>query len=366
MPKLTPAVTVKVLKALQRGEEVADGGCPGLRARAGAGGVTWSMMVRTATGRIRVPLGEWPTIGVPEARELAAHVKKSAKIEHDPKGDVKKPDLFTLDKVIDLYGELGDPPAKTWPDIQRRTRMVFKEALELPVTTPELLQQVADRYPSRGQASVAVRYLKPILRWAVKRGYTPKGVGTELEQPVRTKRRERVLSDDELSRVLPALARTGHDAGARTMLLTACRVEEVCGMNAAELKDELWTIPGERRKNGKQLIVPLSSPTVELIGAQSPGAFTFRGVKGARLQNWDDWQKRVFDRTKTEGWHRHDLRRTAATLMGRQGVPHAIVEIALGHTDPHTQLAGVYNQWRYPKEHKEALELLAAALARYE
>lgn len=363
MPKLTPPVTVSVLKALKPGEEVADGGCPGLRARHRGGRVVWSVMVTDARqAKKRVELGPWPEIGVPEARARAAHAKSFSKAP----AQVKETALPLLNEVITLYGELGDPPAKTWPDIQRRTRLVFRELLDQPVTGSERLQQVADRYPSRGQASVAVRYLKPILNWAGKRGYAPKGLGLELEQPVRVKRRERVLSDDELSRVLPALGRTGHDAVARTLLLTACRLEEVCGMVPAELKDGLWTIPGARRKNGKELIVPLSSPTIELIAEQSPGALVFRGERGARVQNWDDWQKRTFDRTKTEGWHRHDLRRTAATLMGREGVPHAIVEVVLGHTDPHTKLAGTYNKWRYPKEHKEALDLLAEALRKYE
>lgn len=51
-----------------------------------------------------------------------------------------------------------------------------------------------------------------------------------------------------------------------------------------------------------------------------------------------------------------------ATLLGDAGVAPHIIEVVLGHKDPHTQLAGVYNKSRYFKEPKEALELLSGVI----
>jgi len=68
----------------------------------------------------------------------------------------------------------------------------------------------------------------------------------------------------------------------------------------------------------------------------------------------------MFALTHTNGWQRHDLRRTSATLLGGMGVAPHIVEIVLGHAEPHSQLAGIYNQSRYEREHRDALMQLAA------
>lgn len=361
MPKLTPPISVKALRDLKLDEEIADGGCPGLRARLFSTGVNWSVMVVENGKRKRVSLGPWPEIGVPEARALAAKAKAaSSAIKSEPA-------FRLLDEVIDLYGELGDPPEKSWADMEHRTKMVFAPALRQPVTTPEELQKVADAYPARGQASVAVRYLKPILKWAGKRGYAPRGVGLELEQPVKTGVGERVLAGWELKAVLPHLGQHHHDGVLRMILLTACRREEVAAMTVEEIKGDIWRIPGTRRKNGKELLVPITEPMQGLIDAQErKSGRLFIGPKGKPLANWHRYQLKLFQLSGTEGWHRHDLRRTAATLLGDEGVPPAIVEIVLGHKDPHSELAGVYNKSRYLKLHRETLETLSQIVARHE
>lgn len=63
MPKLTPPITITSLKALSLGKELADGGCPGLRARRNAQGVSWSLMAYDAGGaRTRIDIGTWPEL----------------------------------------------------------------------------------------------------------------------------------------------------------------------------------------------------------------------------------------------------------------------------------------------------------------
>jgi integrase len=65
--------------------------------------------------------------------------------------------------------------------------------------------------------------------------------------------------------------------GARALellILTVCRTSEVLGARWSEvnLADKLWTIPAERMKAGKEHIVPLSPPAVEILQALKPGA----------------------------------------------------------------------------------------------
>ncbi len=112
-------------------------------------------------------------------------------------------------------------------------------------------------------------------------------------------------------------------------------------------------------------MIPLSRQACELLAALGPGdpdGFIFTGRNGAKLQNWRRWQAAINERSGTAGWHRHDLRRSAATILGEAGIPPHIVEIVLGHAEPHSQLAGVYNKSRYLSEHRAAMQLLADQL----
>lgn len=355
MPKLAPAVSVKALRLLEPGQEVSDGGCPGLRARALASGVVWSVMIVDAGVRRRVDIGHWPDIGVPEARERAAKLKAGTKI-------VRKTDLFTLDRIIQLYGRDRGGVRVSWPEAERNVRKVFAPMLERNDLSLQELQRTADAYPAKQSAGAAVRYIKPILKWAAKRGYAPRV--DDLEQPARVQKRNRVLSDEELMKVLPVLEKTGHDGAARMMLMTACRREEVCAMRFEDIIEDVWYVPAQIRKNKREHIVPLSVDAQTVVGAQGrTSGLVFLGDKGKPLQNWNRWQEKIYARTGTEGWHRHDLRRTAATLLGKNGVAPFVIEMVLGHKHAHNDLASIYNQSRYDKEVGEALQLLSDLLS---
>jgi integrase len=151
------------------------------------------------------------------------------------------------------------------------------------------------------------------------------------------------------------------------MLLTACRREEA---GAARWRDvdfdaSTWTIP--ETKNGKKHVVPLSRQAAGLLAGMKPNGakpedLIFSTTGGLRLANWDKGTQPVQTASKTEGWTRHDLRRTAATLMGELGEQPHVIEAALNHAAVHSQLAATYNQARYRPEVETALQRLADAL----
>jgi hypothetical protein len=93
-----------------------------------------------------------------------------------------------------------------------------------------------------------------------------------------------------------------------------------------------------------------------------PDTLVFGTITGRRLTNWDRAQKDIHEATSTTGWHRHDLRRSGATMMGELGVLPAIIESALNHSVVHTQIAAVYNQSRYRPLVSAALQQLADLL----
>jgi hypothetical protein len=55
-------------------------------------------------------------------------------------------------------------------------------------------------------------------------------------------------------------------------------------------------------------------------------------------------------------WNPHDLRRTAATLIARLGVPRFIIERVLNHRD--SSVGGIYDRYSYANERKDAVTKL--------
>ena len=53
--------------------------------------------------------------------------------------------------------------------------------------------------------------------------------------------------------------------------------------------------------------------------------------------NWDRTQDTINRASGTSGWHRHDLRRTAATILGQLGVKPAVTDTLLCHLNPYNR-----------------------------
>ena len=100
-------------------------------------------------------------------------------------------------------------------------------------------------------------------------------------------KRERVLSDTEIGEIWRAAGDAASPYGTiiRLLLLTGQRRGEVAGMAWSEISDDLaiWTLPGERTKNGAAHTVPLSAPARDLLRALLLDHGNKRGVNGGLL-----------------------------------------------------------------------------------
>ena len=138
-------------------------------------------------------------------------------------------------------------------------------------------------------------------------------------------------------------------------------------MSAGEVNGQVWTIPATRAKNGRARIVPLPLQAVDLLRGAStlkPDALVFPSKGGGVLSNWDRETKRLHRLSGTSGWHRHDLRRAVATLLGDLGFAPHVVSVVLGHAHIAEGATAVYARSRYQREHREALQALADEIDR--
>jgi integrase len=387
MPKHVPPLSAKALAAVRPGSdpiELVDGHVPGLRVRVYPSGArAWSLNIRDATGtRRRFDVGS--DIGLAEARRKAEELRRSIRQGADPtterraarqRTQAAREGVGTLGAVFDTYYSKGPGRGqKRADDSLDVLKAVFASLLDKPALDVKQveLQRAADDWRSPATASLAVRVVRPVLKWAERRGRITKGTH-DLETVSKVGKRDRVLTRDEIKAIWPHL-RGQHGAVMRWLAWTACRRDEAAGMTWGEIKGDIWTIPKERAKNGSARSIPLPRQAVEALGARGAlTALVFPSKRGGVLSNWDRVGKQLQAASGTEDWHRHDIRRTAATLLGDLGFAPHVVAAVLGHADltagtgmEQVKLTGgatgIYLKSRYAQEHRLALQALADEL----
>ena len=404
--RLTDTAITKAAKevaASKARHDLADAGEPGLRMRLtppskrfSDGTKSWILAMRDGDGRMRrFQIGGYPAIGIAAAREKARALRVQVKGGADPIKEARRrraitraaaDGVGTLKALLDLYGpalpvkngaaaETPKPKPigpgatlKSWLTGRARIERVFRRLLSRPLENIKAadLQIEADSYASAQIAASAVRCIRPVIKWGAGRGYIGEAAAA-VKPPAQVRRRDRVLTRQELHALLPHLTNSENPyrLALRFMLLTLARREEVAGARwrDMDLQEEALRLP--TTKNGLPHVVPLSRQAMKIIqsiGSGKPDALVFAARGGGRLTNWDRETKLVMTASGTGGWTRHDLRRTGATMLGELGVEPHIVESALNHAVVHSSLAATYNQARYRQQVRNALQMLADRL----
>jgi integrase len=385
--KLTDSGITKATKdAADAGlrKELVDAGCAGLRLRiAPSGRRNWMLACRDRHGRMRrFMLGDYTDMGLAEARIEARSLRVKVREEGaDPTLDRKRDRAIgaaaragegTLKAMLALYEDKHGKKLKSWSHSRKRVDLVFASLMDRPVAalTAADFQMAADSYKSSNSAAFAVRTIRPALKWcaAPGRNYVKAELAL-LSQPESVKPRRRVLSRDELSRILPALKSSDrpHARCIRLLLLTLTRLNEAASARWGDfdLEAKTWSISDT--KNGQPHTVPLSRQAMALLEGMKPKdavdeSLVFSTAAGTPLGNWDRETKAIHSMSKTSLWHRHDLRRTGATMLGEMGELPDIIEAALNHASIRSPLAATYNRSRYRPQVAAALQRLADAL----
>jgi integrase len=388
MPVRVAPLSARGVAALRPGEEKSDGLLFGLRVRCtSVGELSWSLLVAdTAGAKRRFSVGTG--LSLAEARQQATMLRQKIREGVDPGEERRVKRRLGQDarKGIGTLGELVDRYYETGPGVSLRTKrdqkgiirhvfapLLVKPGLEL---TRLAVQLCADDHPSAASGSTALASLRPILRWAAKRGLAADDRWRELERPVVHTHRQgrRHLAEADLARLWPLW--TGpYGTAAKFILLTGVRLREATGATWSEfdLDAATWTIAAERRKDTRSrrkvtmepqqsLLIPLSRQAVDLVRGASrhgDGDLVLTGRRGGALVNWQRWLRSLATTSGINGWSPHTLRRTCATLCGELGAPPHVIDAILGHRVVGGALQNLYRRNRYLSEHRNALQGLA-------
>jgi integrase len=176
--------------------------------------------------------------------------------------------------------------------------------------------------------------------------------------------RQRILSDDELRAVwrTAGASRTSFARLVQFILLTAARRAEAAEMEWAELDGDIWTLPAIRNKAKVDLKRPLVPEALAVMPPRGASRFVFPSTRHGPVAGFTEHRKAFYAASGTSGWHIHDLRRTAKSLMSRAQVRREWSEECLGHLPP--GIVATYDVSAYLPEKRQAYEALAALLGR--
>jgi integrase len=175
--------------------------------------------------------------------------------------------------------------------------------------------------------------------------------------------RDRVLSEHEIRTLWTAWEAEGSVTSAvfRMLLLTAQREVEVLQLRWDDITGPWWTVPAGIVKNKLAHRVYLGAEALVLLAAleakTGSGDWVFASPrrKGAPIASVNKAKERFRSATEIIDWRPHDLRRTAATYMGRVGVSRAVIARVLNHLD--SGVTSVYDRSTGEHEIEAALRL---------
>jgi integrase len=204
----------------------------------------------------------------------------------------------------------------------------------------------------------------------------------DVPAPFEETERDRVLTDDELRRVLKAADGLGtYQRGFVLLLaLTGQRRTECARMAWADvdMQKAVWTIPAEKSKNALLHEVPLTDMAMSVLEAlpRLKSQFVFPGARTIKNGVVVDVPIGGFGRVKAVLDKRlaqdggpdmarftfHDFRRTASTIMARLKVPRLTISLVLNHAEG--GVTRIYDRYAYLDEKRAALEKLANHIER--
>ncbi len=412
MAKPLTIKTVENAKAGTSRAEIADGGIGLYLVIQPSGTKSWAYRYRFQGTPRKLTLGAYPLIPLADkrdengrvivkgARTLAAMAREEIEQGRDPAGDKKviaeegaDRDLFPVAfaRFIEKYAK---PKNRGW---QETARLV---GLKLDPETEELVQvkgglaakwatrrvqdiakrdiiDLLDAITERGAGFTANRTLAALRRffgWLVERDVLPVSPCAGVKRPAVENQRDRVLSDDEIKTLWQACETEAYPFGrvAQLLLLTGQRKSEVSDAVDAEIDRDksLWTIPGERTKNGEVHTVHLCATAKEIIKTlpriKSERGYLFTTTGLSPVSGFskgkceiDAAMEKVTGEEPAD-WRFHDLRRTVASGMARLGVKLEVIEKVLNHkSGSFAGVVGVYQRHGYDAEKKQALEAWA-------
>jgi integrase len=380
MPRVLTQRAVDASRPRSKRYGLRDGLVPGLQLIVQpTGHKAYALFVRIHGKQVKLHVGNAGVLSLGQARDGARHKLAMIARGEDPRAVKREaqPAPETFETVARRFIERhAKPHTKSW---RLTERLIARELLPrwngrpLASITKSDVISLIDTILDRDAPIMANRVLAVVRRffnWCTERDLIEFSPVSRLRAPSRELRRDRSPSDDEVVQIWRAANELGYPFGSvvKLLILLGQRREEISGMRWSELDDALtmWTLPKERVKNRIAHEVPLSTAAREILQKLprfNNSDFIFTTTGTTPVSGFSKAKQRLdaMISPPLPAWTLHDLRRVAASGMGRLGVSLPVVEKVLNHTSGSFRgVAGIYMRHDFAQEKKEALEVWSA------
>jgi len=324
-------------------------------------------------------IGEYPEIGLAEARELAKRVNISVADGHNPAADRRrnrnKPDAMTIADLAEAYKAEYLPNKKESTQITYTSRInkIVRKFGKVPVD--ELsgrdikvwLRSVAEKHPISANRLQAI--LSSMYSHATEpdQGYTTNHPLKGMKKISEERQREPDYSNDDIRSLWEAFEEQAEPLQSllKMLLLTGQRLGETRRMKWADIDPDrgIWIIPKEETKGGRTHTVPLSKTLIDLLEnvhmltGKSDYVFLSPMKENEPLAHFFGAVKRIRKYEGLEGFRIHDLRHIAITGMISLGIDMVHVGKTVAHKGLGKEyvITSRYAHYEYLDEKKIAL-----------
>jgi len=361
-----------------------------------AGTATWILRYRTAGRAKELTIGNFPDIGLAEARKIARERRAEVDKAGDPAADKRRMKAlalkdWTIRELIDDYREkiLSGLAASTQKGYGRsllRIQSRLGSYAVSKVTALDIVEMIEYIDAPWVESRMLLTTAKMLFKHAAGRKLVPanpcSGIDlTALMGKRPAKRRRLMLSREELLLLMRAEMNRENALVIRLLLATAVRSGELrtAQWSHFDFDQDVWSIPAT--KTGPGIQIPLTAPVKawlrELRQKSAGSAFVLpaRGdyknastqgdrpinpnTIGAAIEFWLSEYK-----PKVRRFTPHDLRSTAKSQMRALGVSVEVSEMCLNHKLP--GIEGIYDVHTYFDERKQALTVWSDFLLQVE
>jgi len=276
-----------------------------------------SFFVQFGSQRRLKTIGRWPNISLRIARQNAKQILIS------PPPLTKN---VSFDEARSAY--LEDCATRLRPSTVERYHYSLK-----PIAAKTL-----EGVPKNLTDPHQIATLKAFFNWCIERELTERN--PYLRRKAMVRERDRVLTDDEVARLM-AYEHQPYSDIVKLLCLTGQRRSQIVNFRLEWIDGDMVTFPSTIMKSGRSHTIPLTGYGRIL------SQFSFNG--------WSKAKKRIERHTGVTDWVLHDFRRYFSSTMARLGVPLHVTEQLLDHRSQITGVAAIYNRYSFLPEMRDAL-----------
>lgn len=369
------------LKALKHKPEqeqhFGDISCKGLSLKVTKKGIkSFSYTFRLGVKTGRVTLGPYPDISLGDVRGRVEELRRLVAAGTDPrhiKVDERLQRERTVSEMATQFIErYAKPKNKSWRQAESNLRLYLVAALgtrpiasvkrgEIHAILDQLIKD--NKGPS---ANRALAHMRKFFGWLVERDYIDHSPADHIKKPFSEKRRDRVLSDDEIKAIWHASEALSppYKAWLRLSLLCGQREMETASMRRSLIEGDLWFLSSNDTKNKREnvLALPRQAKAIisELLKNEGEYLLSSGRIGDAPLNGFSKAKVQLDRFSGVTDWRLHDLRASVATNLGKLGYDRFTIKLVLNHKD--TGVTAVYDRYTYLDEKQKALQTWADRL----